>query len=148
MQSVMDTVVLVLLGQTRPVWPDVVDRSVIVLFLVGVILLPAIGYWCMVIDIRAYLRALRGAMIKVTNHFSRIPAWARLETPACLSALGLRLPCNEEDVKRAYRRKAELLHPDRGGDKAKFLILQRQSEQALEFLREHHSELTAAPNEP
>lgn len=134
-------------AQTRPVWPDLVDRTAIMLFILWVVVLPALGYWCLVADIRAYLRALRGALIKVTNHFPSIPAWARFETPHCLKALGLRLPCSEADVKRAYRRKAELMHPDRGGDKAKFMILQRQFEQAIEFLREHHSELAIAPTQ-
>ena len=136
-----------LFSQARPSWPDPIDRSVIVLFVAGVVALPAIGYWCMVVDIRAYLRALRGALIKVTNHFPRIPGWARLETPPCLRALGLKLPCTQDDVKRAYRRKAEVMHPDRGGEKTKFLALQRHFEQAISFLEDHHQELTPAASE-
>lgn len=143
----MENVVWSLFSQVRPVWPDPIDRSVIFLFVAGVIALPAIGYWCMVADFRAYLRALRGALIKVTNHFPRIPGWARLETPRCLRALDLQLPCTLEEVKRAYRRKAELMHPDRGGDKDKFLALQRHFEQACAFLQEHHHELAPNPSE-
>ena len=96
----------------------------------------------MITHFRAYLRALRGALIIVKNHFPRIPGWARLETPYCLRALGVSLPCTEHDVKSAYRQLAEVMHPDRGGDKDKFLTLQRHFEQALEFVRAHEKELS------
>ena len=90
----------------------------------------------MVIDIRAYLRALRGVMVRVVHEFPHLPQWARYHTPGCLTALGLRLPCTEEDVKQAYRRLAEQYHPDRGGDRRKFLRLREQFERSLVFLQE------------
>ena len=111
----------------RTSWPDRIDTTAIVVFLLVVVVLPLLGHYFMVIDIRAYLRALRGALIKVVYYFPELPAWARYETPGCLRALGLRVPCTESDVKRAYRRLAERLHPDRGGDKRRFLLLQEHS---------------------
>jgi hypothetical protein len=65
-----------------------------------------------------------------------IPAWARQETPRCLVALGLRMPCTEADVLRSYRKKVKRLHPDRGGDQRRFLVLQADFEQAIAYLRE------------
>jgi curved DNA-binding protein CbpA len=50
--------------------------------------------------------------------------------------MGLRAPCTEEDVKRVYRCLAEQLHPDRGGDTRRFLLLQEQFEKALHYVRE------------
>jgi hypothetical protein len=118
-------------------WPDWIDRAIIGTYCLGVLLLPLAGYWLMVLDIRAYLRALRGALVKVVFHFPNVPTWARYETPACLRALGLHLPCTAQDVKDAYLRLAERLHPDRGGDRRKFLQLTRNVEAAIQFLRDH-----------
>jgi hypothetical protein len=72
----------------------------------------------------------------VANYLPHIPAWARQETPRCLVALGLRMPCTEADVLRSYRKKVKRLHPDRGGDQRRFLLLQADFEQALAYLRE------------
>ena len=121
----------------RTVGPDLIDAAIIVAFLALAFLPPASGYVLMVVDIRAYLRALRGALIKVAHFFPELPAWVRYETPGCLSALGLCVPCTEQEVKRAYRRLAEDLHPDRGGDTQRFLQLQVHFETALEFVRRH-----------
>ena len=114
---------------------DAFDFSLIAIYLAAVVIAPLIGYWFMVIDIRAYLRALRGALIVIKNHFPSIPQWARQHTPGCIRSLGLDLPCSEQDVKRAYRQLAEELHPDRGGDRQKFLLLRKQFDEALEYLR-------------
>lgn len=54
--------------------------------------------------------------------------------PACLQVLGLTMPCNQEDLKEAYRQKAKLTHPDSGGSAEAFLALQQCYEEALEFL--------------
>ncbi len=78
--------------------------------------------------------------MRVAFHFPALPAWARHETPGCLKALGLSLPCTERQVKNAYLQLAEQLHPDRGGDRREFLRLQRQFEQSLQFLRQHEPE--------
>lgn len=115
---------------------DLIDVSAIVVYLVLVLGAPLIGYWLMVLDIRAYLRALKGALMVVKNHLPSIPEWAKQHTPGCIRSLGLQMPCSEDDVKRAYRRLAEELHPDRGGDRQKFMLLQSQFEEALQFLRE------------
>ena len=129
-------------------WPDAYDTTFIWVYLgmlVGSVLL---GYALMVLDIRAYLRALRGALVKVAFHFPGIPTWARYETPGCLKTLGLRLPCTTEEVKSAYRRRAEKLHPDRGGDRKKFLMLQRDFEAALKFLADHEPEFKPGTKSP
>ena len=116
---------------------DALDKSAIAVYLCLVVALPLLGYWFMVIDIRAYLRALRGALIIVKNHLPGIPQWARQYTPGSIRALGLELPCTEEDIKRKYRQLAETLHPDRGGDRQKFMLLQKQFEEAVRFVREN-----------
>ncbi len=46
-------------------WPDPVDRVSVIVFLVAIVLLPIVGYWLTVLDVRAYLRALRGALIRI-----------------------------------------------------------------------------------
>lgn len=112
------------------------DRFLIVLYLLLVIGLPTLGYWLMVIDIRAYLRALKGAMIIVKNHIAGLPDWAKQYTPGSLRSLGLDMPCSEDEVKRAYRKLAETMHPDRGGDRQEFLLLQNQFEEAMDFVRD------------
>ncbi len=117
-------------------WPDPVDRIGLVLFVLAIIFLPLIGYWLTVLDIRAYLRALRGMLVRITARTAETPSWLRDETPPCLRAMGLNMPCTEEDVKQAYRRLAKELHPDRGGDIRRFLILQEHLEQAHHFLRQ------------
>ena len=119
----------------RP-WPDQIDLLAISLFSFAVIGVPVIGYWLMVADYRAYLRALRGALMIVRYHLKSIPNWARRETPGCIKSLGLRLPCTEEEIKEAYRRRAEQLHPDRGGDRRRFALLKSQYEEAVDFIRD------------
>ncbi len=116
-------------------WPDAFDLTTVVAFFVLVVGLPALGYFFMVVDYLAWLRALRGALVKVSYYFPQMPAWARYETPGCIRALGLTMPCTEVDVKRAYRRLAEKLHPDRGGDARRFLVIQEHFEEALAHVR-------------
>ena len=120
-------------------WPDPVDRISMGLFLLFVIGMPLIGYWLTVLDVRAYLRALRGALVRLTGGSREMPSWVRDDTPPCLRALGLSLPCTEDDVKHAYRRLAKELHPDRGGDVRRFLLLQDHLEQAYYFVRRQNS---------
>jgi hypothetical protein len=117
-----------------PPWPDGVDWSAIALYLCVLVGLPVLGYVCMVLDFRAYLRSLRRALVVVHRALPIVPAWARQDTPGCLIALGLSLPCSREEVLSAYRHRVKSLHPDRGGDRAKFLRLQRQFELALAFV--------------
>lgn len=115
---------------------DAIDRTLILVYLLLVFGLPVIGYWLMIIDIRAYLRALKGALLIVKNHIVSLPEWAKQHTPGSLRSLGLEMPCTESEVKRAYRTLAEKMHPDRGGDRRQFLLLQSQFEEAIQFVRE------------
>lgn len=120
----------------RGAWPDAVDRSALLLFLLATVLLPLVGYWLTALDVRRWMRALRGVLVRVAQPSYAAPEWVDQETPPCLRALGLSLPCSEDDVKQAYRRRAESLHPDRGGDIRRFLLLQQQLEQSLHFVRQ------------
>lgn len=129
---------------------DFIDQAAILIYLVLAFGLPIMGYWLMVIDIRAYLRALKGALMIVKNHIPGLPAWAKQHTPGSLRSLGLDMPCTEDEVKRAYRKLADSMHPDRGGDRRKFLILQSQFEEAIEWVREvnQRGRLPQGENEP
>src|ERR1700722_15503504 len=79
-------------------------------------------------------RSLRGALVRMTHYLPDLPEWARRDTPRCVAALGLRMPCSEEELKEAYRAKVKVLHPDHGGHKRRFLWLQSQFEEALALL--------------
>ena len=94
-------------------------------------LLPALGFVFMALDLRTYYRSLRRSLALVTRRLYGIPDWARHDTPRAIAALGLRLPCSEEDLKRAYRKRVKKLHPDHGGDERRFLLLQAHFEEAL-----------------
>ena len=130
----------------RHTWPDTLDVGLIALFLTVCLLLPLAGHYFMVVDFRAYLRALRGVLVRLTVYLPELPAWTRYETPPFLRSLGLRSPCTENDVKRAYRRLAEKLHPDRGGDIDQFLLLQQQCEQSLDYVRRFEPAFRAEDN--
>jgi curved DNA-binding protein CbpA len=54
------------------------------------------------------------------------------------------MPCTEDDVMRAYRKKVKRLHPDRGGDQRRFLVLQSDFEQAIAFIRETRNARTSS----
>jgi hypothetical protein len=95
---------------------------------------PLLGYVFLVLDIRRYLRSLRRALIVVSGYLPELPEWVRRDTPRCLMALGLHYPCSTVDVLSAYRRKVKQLHPDRGGDRRAFLLLQRHFEEAMRFV--------------
>jgi hypothetical protein len=130
-----------LLSQTQTSsWPDGIDLSAVALYLGIAVGLPALGYFFMVLDYRAYLRSFRRALVVIHQAMPGIPAWARRDTPACLIALGLSLPASREQILSAYRQRVKLLHPDRGGDREKFLRLQRHFEAAMEFIDENEQE--------
>lgn len=114
---------------------NAVDAVVLFGFVAIAFLLPAAGYVCMVLDLRAYLHTLRRSLIKVGSYvFDEHPEWARSETPRAIAALGLRMPCSEDDLKHAYRQRVKRLHPDHGGDERRFLLLQSQFEEALAII--------------
>jgi len=55
--------------------------------------------------------------------------------PEFLVFLGLLPPCSPEDVHRAYKARAAILHPDHGGSPAAFLLLQDAYVQAQEYAK-------------
>jgi hypothetical protein len=124
----------VLLAQK--VWPDEIDAAATIGYLALALGIPLLGYVFMALDIRAYLRSLRRALVVARNYLPELPEWVRKDTPRCLLALGLTLPCSAEDVLSAYRKKVKTLHPDRGGDRRAFLRLQKHFELALRFVEE------------
>jgi hypothetical protein len=132
---VMD-VVFAAAASTEYNWPDGVDWIVTVGYLVLIFGLAAAGYACMVLDIRAYLRSLRRALVVITHYRLELPDWVRRDTPRCIQALGLTLPCTTEQVLEAYRERVKVLHPDRGGNRREFMLLQRHFEQAMALLNE------------
>jgi hypothetical protein len=117
-------------------WPDAFDLFVLALVGGTIVGILVAGHALMLIDFRRYLRSLRRTITVAATYLPHIPAWARQETPRCLVALGLRMPCTEADVLRSYRKKVKRLHPDRGGDQRRFLVLQADFEQAIAYLRE------------
>ena len=125
---------------------DAVELSTIALYVGGIILLPLMGYWLTIVDIRAYMRAIKGVLVKVRSRFHDdegneiVPEWVLRDTPPCITALGLSWPCTEVQIKDAYRKLAEKNHPDLGGNRQKFLALQSHFEQAVRLVRQ--------PNEP
>jgi hypothetical protein len=113
-------------------WPDGIDWTVTAGYLGLAFGLAVLGYVCMVLDIRAYLRSLRRRALVLISHYRvELPEWVRRDTPRCILALGLTMPCTQEEVLAAYRRKVKKLHPDRGGDRREFLRLQAHFEQAM-----------------
>jgi hypothetical protein len=112
-------------------WPDGFDWVVTAAYfalIVGVVLA---GYVCMALDIRAYLRSLRRALVVISQYRMDLPDWIRRDRPRCIQALGLTLPCTTDEVLAAYRAKVKCVHPDRGGDSREFLRLQEHFEQAM-----------------
>jgi len=119
-------------------WPDGVDALALLLYAAIAFGLPLLGYWLMAIDIRAYLRSLRRALVVVARAATAsAPYWAARDRPPCLQALELDLPCTEQEVLAAYRQRVKALHPDRGGDLQQFLRLQKHFEQAMHLARSH-----------
>ena len=125
--------ILLAAASAKP-WPDGIDSAAIASYLAIGFGVPVVGYICMVLDYRAYLRSLRRAIMVVTGYRTELPEWMRKNTPRCILALGLVMPCTTEDVLAAYRRKVKQLHPDRGGDRREFLRLQAHFEQAMAFV--------------
>lgn len=69
------------------------------------------------------------------------PASPSSQHPRCLVELCLLPPVTAEDVRQAYLAKAQTMHPDRGGDPAAFLRLQKAFEEANEFVKFKASKL-------
>ena len=118
------------------VWPNRLDVFATVVFLVLIATIPLLGYVFMVADFRAYLKTLNRMLVRIREYLPHLPAWARHETPRALQIFGLKLPCTLEQLLVEYRQRVKKLHPDRGGDRQKFLLLQLHFEEAQKFLRE------------
>ena len=63
------------------------------------------------------------------------PKPADRTVPECISILGLLPPVTAEDVKQAYLAKARTAHPDRGGDAAAFMRLQKAFDEANDYVK-------------
>jgi hypothetical protein len=133
-----------LFASTTRSWPDAVDLAALSTFAAIAFGLPVLGYVLMVSDIRRYIRSLRRALVVLGRSVSpNSPYWVTRTRPPCLETLGLELPCTEEQVLAAYRRKVKEMHPDKGGSLHKFLQLQRHFEQAM-YLARSQSKVGAA----
>jgi hypothetical protein len=130
----MPTPALLAAADAAASWPNGVDWAAVSGYLALAFGLPLFGYACMVLDFRAYLRSLRRALVVITGYRTELPEWMRRNTPRCILALDLTMPCTEEEILVAYRRKVKQLHPDRGGDRREFLRLQAHFEQAMAFV--------------
>jgi hypothetical protein len=118
-------------------WPNQLDLAARVIFFAVIIGVPLLGYVCLALDIRAYLRSLRRALVVVRNYLPHLPGAGRTATPRCLLMFDLAMPCTEEQLMTAYRAKVKVMHPDVGGDRARFLILQRFFDEALDYVRRY-----------
>lgn len=132
----MDSAACLLAAAPLKSWPDGIDFAALAWYAAIAFGVPVLGYVSMYLDYRAYLRSLRRAIMVVTGYRTELPEWVRKNTPRCILALGLVMPCTADDILAAYRRKVKQLHPDRGGDRREFLRLQAHFEQAMAFVDE------------
>lgn len=121
-------------------WPTTFDLWILAGYVLVVVGVPVAGYILLAVDIRAHYRRLRRALVVVTHYTARLPSWVineardRRRVPPCVAAFGLKIPFTEEQLLEAYRQEVKLRHPDRGGDRAEFLQLQRYFEEARSLL--------------
>jgi hypothetical protein len=115
-------------------FPDAFDVAICCAVLGSLFAVVLSGHVLLVLDVRAWIRSLRRALVVIADHLPHFPRWARGQTPRCMSALGVQLPCSKEQLLNAYRQKVKQYHPDRGGDRKRFMRLQADFEEALEFL--------------
>lgn len=123
-----------MLFATNQNFPDAFDLAICVLMLGSLFAVVILGHVLLVLDVRDWLRSLRRALVVIADHLPHFPRWARGQTPRCMSALGVQLPCSRDQLMKAYRNKVKQLHPDRGGDRKRFMRLQADFEEAMEFL--------------
>lgn len=115
-------------------FPDAFDVAICCVVLGLLFAVVFSGHVLLVLDVRAWVRSLRRALVVLVDHLPHFPRWARGQTPRCISALGVQMPCSKEQLLTAYRQKVKQFHPDRGGDRKRFMRLQADFEEALEFL--------------
>lgn len=113
--------------------PDPVDTFATVWFFALFFGAPLLGWFFAFADYRAYVRSLRRAMIVVRRYTFETPLWALRDRPQCLVDLGLAPGCTHDEIMAAYRRKVMKAHPDRGGDRRQFELLQTRLHEALEL---------------
>lgn len=65
---------------------------------------------------------------------ARAVLWARSAPTSAFAALGVSTFAPASEIKAAYRRRAFLLHPDRGGDLPSMIALNAAYEEALEYI--------------
>lgn len=119
--------------------PDPIDSAGMVWFLLLAIGAPLLGWLCMVIDYRAYLRSFKRAIAVVRRYATDLPAWARQDRLPCFEELDLRANATREEVLAAYRKRVKEVHPDRGGDRKQFDRLQRRFEEAMAVAEEREA---------
>ncbi len=56
--------------------------------------------------------------------------------PDFVKPLGLSIPFDIEDIENAYKQKAKLFHPDKGGNIEDFIYLRKNYEKALAFFQQ------------
>jgi hypothetical protein len=115
-------------------FPDLFDVAIFCVIFGLLFTVVISGHILLVLDVRAWMRSLRRALVVIADHLPHFPRWARGQTPRCMSALGVELPCSREQLMNAYRQKVKQLHPDRGGDRKRFMRLQADFEEAMEFI--------------
>jgi hypothetical protein len=76
-----------------------------------------------------------GALLFSDDGYRRFLARAAPRDPS-LAALGLTSSASPDDVKRAFRERAKVAHPDAGGSSEAFIALRTSYERALEVVRD------------
>ena len=65
-------------------WPDGIDWVVTVAYLALIVGVVVVGYVCMALDFRAYLRSLRRALVVIRQYRLELPDWIRKDRPRCI----------------------------------------------------------------
>ncbi len=108
--------------------PGIQEFVIVVLIIV---VLSMTGLWPMVVR---GLRELRGEATEEDRQYSAAPS-AR-GTDLCFRLLGVSSSSPWEEIERAYRSKAKVHHPDRGGDEDAMRAL-NEAYQQIKRLRGH-----------
>ena len=126
---------------TNPPAPvyDPIDAVGVAWFVTLFFGVPMLGWLAMVADYRAYLRGLRRALVAVRYYSLEAPLWALRDRPTCLQELRLEPDCSREEVMAAYRKRVKRVHPDYGGDRRQFELLQQRLQEALRLVDERDS---------
>lgn len=88
-----------------------IQEWLLLLLVIGV--LSATGLWPRIMQGLREMRGDAGPRADVGSH----------EMEMCYKILGLSPGCTWEDIEKAYRRKAQIHHPDKGGDEDAMRVL-------------------------